>query len=136
MYDSTLAAIYIHTDVDTCVYHTHTHTHIYMCISHTHIHTHTYMHIQEAQDDKATGMREALALVAGTCMIVLPPLYAPPDQFVAARILPLLLAGLTDDTKEVNTYICMYVSMHVCMCMYMCVCMYVFWQVLQTTPRR
>jgi hypothetical protein len=57
--------------------------------------------VQEAQDDKASGMRESLALVAGTCMIVLPSLYSPPDQFVAARILPFLLAGLTDDTKEV-----------------------------------
>lgn len=51
--------------------------------------------------DRNLAVREAIAHVVGGSLANLPPFFAPPNHTTAAKLLPLMLVGLTDETCEV-----------------------------------
>lgn len=58
--------------------------------------------LESCIDDRSLCVREALAHVVGGSLATSPPLFAPPNVTTAAKLLPILLVGLTDETCEVR----------------------------------
>ena len=60
---------------------------------------------QDVLSDESPAQRAALGAAVGSWIAVLPPLYAPPNDRTVSRLLPILLAGVSDPFPEVRLHL-------------------------------